>query len=89
MYKVINLDDPNELAEFIARHKTIKGRALANRLGITGKGATAKANALSNYAWNKRTANQCRLGGDIMTALRYEKICDRIYKEDITDDIRW
>jgi hypothetical protein len=83
----INLDDESEAREFIETHGTRKGRGLANSLGFHGKGATAAAGALSNYAWNKATACDCRLKGDIPAALVYEAICDRIYSEDIKGKI--
>jgi len=83
----INLDDPEEVETFIAEHGRCKGRTLANALGFKGTGATKAANALSNYAYNKQTAMDCRLKGDITDALRYEAICDRIYKEDIQNTV--
>lgn len=79
----LNLDDEDEAAEFIETHGTLKGRALANRLGLSGKGSTEAATALSNYAWNKTTATACRKRGDIATAQQYDAICERIYSEDI------
>ena len=88
MIQVINLDDPTEVADFIKKHKTLKGIALANRLGIKGTGAKAKANSLSGYAWNKHTAIKCRERGDVQTALKYEQICERIYSN-MSPDIRW
>ena len=55
-----NLDDEAEVRGFIARFGTLKGRALANRLGLRGTGAVEKANHLSGYAWNKLTAMNLR-----------------------------
>ncbi len=83
----INLDDEQENHEFLLRYTTIKGRQLANQLGFTGPGAEKAANALSNYAWNKTTAIGLRKKGDITNALKYEEICDRIYREDIKNTI--
>ena len=79
----INLDDQQEAEEFIELYRTSKGRLLANRLGLTGVGSSKLATALSNYAWNKVTAINCRTKGFIDSASAYESICDRIYKEDI------
>lgn len=79
----LNLDDESECSEFIKKHGTGKGRWLANRLGFKGEGSAKGATALSCYAWNKITAFHCRKRGEINTALVYEEICDRIYKEDI------
>jgi hypothetical protein len=84
MHKIdINPDDPEEAAAFTSKHGTLKGRALANRLGFAGKGSATAATALSNYAWNKMTAVSCRTRGHIRSAQRFEEICDRIYREDI------
>jgi hypothetical protein len=83
----LNLDDPEEVESFINTHGTLKGRGLANTLGFTGKGAVTAANALSNYAWNKSTAISCRLRGAIPAAMGYERICDSIYREDISSKI--
>ena len=83
----LNLDDESENAEFLENYGTGKGRWLANRLGLTGKGSSDAATALSNYAWNKRTAIFCRRSGDIDGALKYERICDLIYSEDIQGKI--
>ena len=81
MNKAFNLDDPTEVSDFIKTFGTLKGIALAHRLGISGKGAKVRANSLSNYAWNKHTAIDLRLQGKIETARTYEAICDRIYAE--------
>ena len=82
-----NLDDDEEARAFIDEHGTLRGRALANRLGFTGKGSAPAAGALSGYAWNKATACDCRRRGDITAAAVYESICDRIYSEDISGKI--
>jgi len=83
----LNLDDEYEVEDFINAHGTSKGRGLANTLGFKGKGSVAAANALSCYAWNKHTAISCRKRGDITNALKYEAICDWIYRDDITGKI--
>jgi hypothetical protein len=79
----LNLDDPYEVDQFIAEHNTTKGRALANSLGFKGKDAVRAADALSCYAWNKKTAISLRTKGDIVTGQKYEAICDTIYRRDI------
>ncbi len=79
----INLDDEETVNAWIATHNTNKGRIVANRLGLKGKGSSDLATALSNYAWNKYTAIGLRKRGEIQTAISYESICDRIYKQDI------
>lgn len=78
-----NLDDEMECETFIETYGTTRGMRLAHKLGFTGTNARRAANALSNYAWNKHTAVNCRRKGDITTALQYEAICDRIYSQDI------
>lgn len=80
---VFNLDDERECGAFIDEYGTLKGRALANRLGLRGKGSSKLATSISCYAWNAQTARQCRLRGDIQTAKTYEDICDRIYQRDL------
>ena len=79
----VNLDCPNDLEQFLKSYEPARGRVLANRLEFAGKGSAKAANALMNYAQNKRTAIACRKFEKIPSALRYEEICDRIYKEDI------
>ena len=76
----INLDDESEVERFIETHSTLKGRALANRLGISGKNSSKVASMLSGYAWNKHTAILLRKQGRIETAIGYEGICNRIYE---------
>jgi len=84
MFKLdLNLDAHGEAEDFINKYGTDKGRRLANKLGMSGKGSALLATALSNYAWNTHTAQKCRLGGNIQTAIMYENIADRIYREDI------
>ena len=66
-----------ELMEFWAKHKS--GRDYRELFPDGGKGSKTAAADLANYAINKATAMQCRIKGDIPTALMYEGICDRIY----------
>ncbi len=79
----VNLDDEEEMLAFLHDFEPLRGRALANRLKFSGKGCVRAANALMNYAHNKRVAVKERREGRITTALNYEGICDRIYREDI------
>ncbi len=87
-FETINLDCEIECAEFVAKYGTNKGIRLANLLGIKGKGSKSAANALSNYAWNKTAAIDCRKRGAIGIAMTYENICDRIYSK-MPDSIKW
>lgn len=82
-----NLDCPNDVAEFIAKYGHNKRRRLANMLGLSGRGSAKIANLFSGYAWNKVTAIELRLDGNIAEAMRYEAICDRIYSQ-IPEEIR-
>ena len=79
----INLDDENEVEKFIQKYNTQSGQIIANQLNLKGKGSALLAKALSNYAWNKKTAISCRIKGEIPKALEYEKICDNIYTQNI------
>lgn len=83
----INLDNEIECHEFIKKYGNSSKRSLANQLGFVGKGAAKAAQALNNYAWNKKTATMLRKMGEIDRAIVYEKICDDIYKEDIEPNI--
>lgn len=79
----VNLDDEQELEEFLETYEPQRGRQLANSLEFKGKSSVEAANGLMNYAHNKRAAMLCRKTGNIQGALGYEQICDRIYKENI------
>lgn len=52
------------------------------------KGFIRAARNCAHYAYNKATAIDCRLRGEIKVALEYEAICDRIYK-DLPAWARW
>ena len=54
-------------------------RAARKYFGTSAKGRTRAIRDLGHYAWNKLTAMECRIRGDIPAALNYEAICDRIY----------
>lgn len=79
----VNLDDPYEREAFINRFKTLRGRGLAHRLGLKGRGSILLANSISNYAWNRHTAYQLRENGEIEKAIEYERIADDLYERDI------
>ncbi len=79
----VNLDVEPDCCDFLAEFEPARGRRLANLLGFKGRHSVRAADALMNYAQNKRAAFMCRKRGSIQTALQYEKICDRIYREDI------
>jgi hypothetical protein len=79
----VNLDDTVERDYFLQKHEPVRGISLAHRLGFRGPGCKRAANALMNYAQNKRTARQLRLDGTVAKAWLYEAICERIYREDI------
>jgi len=87
-FETINLDDVQEVEMFLTSYKTTRGIRLANLLGIPGKGRARIASSLSNYAWNKSTAIDCRKAGRIAEALQYEAICERIYPT-LPDQYRW
>ena len=79
MERTFNLDDETEVAAFVKEFGTMRGRKLANRLGIRGVGATAKANSLADYVNHKAAAIQYRKDGHIASARLQEGICDQIY----------
>ena len=86
----INLDDEQECVEFLRTHMIHpgpSGRRLSNKLGFKGRGAGLAAKALWNYAMNRQVAFTTRREGRITTALQYEAICDRIYRDSIRNKI--
>jgi hypothetical protein len=83
----VNLDDEVELAEFLGKYEPHRGANLARRLGFCGTGYGRAADALMNYAQNKRAAILARRRGRVGVALQYEAICDRIYIDDIQPSI--
>ena len=88
LFKIdINLDDEEEVVEFLKKYEPQRGRILARKLGFAGTGSVKSADALMNYAQNKRAAMATRKAGQIGTAVNYESICDRIYAEDIQPHI--
>ena len=86
---VPNLDSgltTDELMSFWNEYQD--GRNYRNLFPAGGKGTKSAAANLACYASNKATAIQCRLRGEIETALMYEGIADRIYSN-LPDYARW
>ncbi len=79
----LNLDDKEEVDSFISSYGKVESNIIAERLGLHGEGSIKLADALLNYAWNKRDAIFCRENGDIESAIQYEIICDSIYSKNI------
>lgn len=79
----VNLDCPVGLEQFLETYEPDRGRRLANRLAFRGRFSVRAADALIGYAHNKQAAMWCRELGYITEAEKYERICDRIYDEDI------
>lgn len=79
----INLEDKEEVDSFISSYGKVESNLIAERLELHGEGSVELADALLNYAWNKRDAIFCREYGDIESAIQYENICDSIYSKDI------
>lgn len=82
-----NLDvmDPEALMGFWMAHR---GGRNYKTLGFSGRGAKRAASDLACYASNKATAMNCRLRGEINTALLYEGICDSIY-DNLPEFAKW
>lgn len=51
---MIDLSTSDGLQQYIGLYKTLRGRSLASRLGLAGKGSEALANAVSCFVWNAR-----------------------------------
>lgn len=81
----LNLDsyiDPQDLWEIWKRTSTVRPIAFARQLfPLAPSGYVRATKNLGHYAANKATAMQCRLRGEIQSALMYEGICDRIYDQ--------
>jgi hypothetical protein len=77
----MNLDglDTSELMPFWNTHK--RGRNARVLFPQGGKGTRRATADLANYASNMHAARTSRARGDIMTALMYEGIAQRIYDE--------
>lgn len=89
MSNVPNLDamTGDELAAFLTEYGSCS-RTHAAKLVGKRKGYTSVANSVVNYAANKNAAIYCRLRGDIVQAMNYETICERLYQA-LPADIRW
>jgi len=76
-----NLDAMTEEDLYTFAHATrgVAPRTIARRMFGQERGAVRATKDLHHYAWNKITAMQCRLRGEVTTAVHYEAICDRIY----------
>jgi len=79
----VNLDDEQELDEFWSAYGKLGPRALANRLGFRGPNSLKAAVALHRYAYRKRKAILLRRKGWMAQALKYEGVCDDIYRKQI------
>lgn len=80
----INLDGMNidELWEFWTKANSVRPISLARELfPAKPRNYVRVTKDLGDYAANKATAMKCRLDGSIQTALMYESIADRIYKQ--------
>jgi hypothetical protein len=87
--KTFNLDDPNEVEDFIIKYGAIKGRELAELLEFKDCAISIiKANYLADYAFNKWISIRYRKEGEISKALHHENICEWIYNK-MPDDIKW
>lgn len=84
----LNLSIPGNSITFLKRYEPARGRRLANLLEFHGRHSVKAADALMNYAQNKRAENMCNQRGIKKTAKQYEDICDRIYREDIVPLIK-
>jgi hypothetical protein len=79
----INLDDKQEVSDFLSKFERFSGKCIAKELGLRGKGSELLANSLLCYAINKMKAIKNREKGEIKEAVMYENICDSIYSKDI------
>ena len=75
----INLDDKEEVTDFLAKYERHTGKSIALSLGIRGKGSVLLADSLLCYAINKVKAIEHREKGFISSAVAYEYDCDSIY----------
>jgi len=81
--------DAEDLWAFWQKIETIRPIRFARTLfPDRPKGYVTATIALGCYASNKATAMQCRLRGEIQTAINYEGICERIYNR-LPEYARW
>jgi hypothetical protein len=76
-----------ELMAFWSKWHTATRAQAVTLVGVR-KSAPKLTHILANYACNKACAMGCRLKGDIIQALNYETICDRIYQS-LPTDLKW
>lgn len=76
----MNLDDEQEVTEFIQKYGTLGGEALARRLEMTGPALAQRGNFISEYVFIRNVAFALRRNGYIAGAVFYESRCDKIYK---------
>jgi len=85
-----NLDcmSSDELMAFWKRYHRPSRKDAAELIGERRKGYTTLASELACYACNKAVAMDCRLKGNIQSALVYER-CAELSYERLPDDLRW
>lgn len=86
--RVPNLDamPTDELRAFARRHD--RGLAFRALFPNGGTGTRRYTGSLASYAWNTVVARQARLAGNIATAIKYERIADKVYAH-LPDWARW
>jgi hypothetical protein len=87
----MNLDamSGDDLMAIWSKSNSVKPVSFARELFPTKpKGYVRATKDLGNYASNKATAMQCRLAGNIQTAIMYEDIADRIY-DNLPEYAKW
>ena len=86
----INLDGMTleELAIFKNSTQGMYQSRAAGKMFKGIKGAKKTVKALNDYAWNKAHAMNCRILGDIQTAMKFESKCYKIWC-DLPEYARW
>jgi hypothetical protein len=83
----IDLSTPQGVQQFIDTYSTVRGRRLANRLGLAGKGSQRLANAVSSFVWNAQAIKYCNsckacescYAGICEDALKTARSCDQFF----------
>ena len=78
-------DELWDLHERLRQHLVAEARKL---FPDKPQGYVRAARTMKNYAANKATAMGLRLAGKVSTAMTYEAICDRLYKQ-LPEFARW
>ena len=78
-------DELWDLHERLRQHLVAEARKL---FPDKPQGYVRAARTMKNYAANKATAMGLRLAGKVSTAMAYEAICDRLYKQ-LPEFARW